>query len=168
LAVLVDRTPNDGHNQSARMTGLEWVTHREAAEQLSGVHISLIPKLPHRGDLTSMRVRLSLSRDRVLAVAAAPEDAERQRAQRLSESQGMQRPRPPDEAQQSMPLPAAAVVLGGRATSPRVCWQEVLEKTRSRVVGRGGGQPRRGLSVRGPGRAAGVSVPTGPARPLRC
>lgn len=44
-----------------------WITHREAAEIL-GVHVSLIPKMLRRGDLTSRQERRSLRRSDVEAL----------------------------------------------------------------------------------------------------
>lgn len=107
------------------MSGSEWVTHREAAELL-GVHVSLIPKMLRRGDLSSRRARPALKRAEVVELAAARErvavERERRRAQPLAVG-----PRPPDDEHDWLPAPAAAAVLGcsevalkGRATRGQV------------------------------------------------
>ena len=64
----------------SRVSESEWVTHREAA-QLLGVHVSLIPKMLRRGDLTSRGESPALSRRQVvdLAAARAAEADERKR-----------------------------------------------------------------------------------------
>jgi hypothetical protein len=100
------------------------VTHREAAEML-GVHISLIPKMLRRGDLTSRIESPSLSRRQVLELAAtrAAEAAARaaEAAARAAEAAERERrratprpatPRPPDEQHEWLLAPLAAVVLG--------------------------------------------------------
>ena len=88
----------------------QWVTHREAA-LLLGVHVSLIPKMLRRGDLTSRRKRPSLSRDEVLELATARKEraAERERRRKIPRLAG---PRPPDEEHEWLLVPTAAVVLG--------------------------------------------------------
>lgn len=86
------------------------MTHREAA-QLLGVHVSLIPKMLRRGDLTSRRESPALSRRQVVELAAA-------RAARADECERRRRtprtggPRPPDDEHDWLPTPAAAAVLG--------------------------------------------------------
>jgi hypothetical protein len=88
----------------------EWVTYREAAELL-GVHVSLIPKMLRRGDLTSRRQRPALSRAQVLDLAAARQRMTAERAQREADlRQGG--PRPPDDDHEWLLGPAAAAVLG--------------------------------------------------------
>lgn len=86
------------------------MTHREAA-LLLGVHMSLIPKMLRRGDLTSRRKRPSLSRDEVLELATARKEraAERERRRKIPRLAG---PRPPDEEHEWLLVPTAAVVLG--------------------------------------------------------
>ena len=86
------------------------MTHREAAVLL-GVHVSLIPKMLRRGDLTSRRKRPSLSRDQVVALAAVRRAAaaERERRRPLVDMTG---PQPPDEEHEWLLVPTAAVVLG--------------------------------------------------------
>lgn len=86
----------------------EWVTHREAADLL-GVHVSLIPKMLRRGDLTSRRKRPALSRAQVLELAAARKRAAAERERRRSEPIGL---RPPDDEHDWLLAPAAAAVLG--------------------------------------------------------
>lgn len=68
------------------------MTHREAA-LLLGVHMSLIPKMLRRGDLTSRRKRPSWSRDEVLELATARKEraAERERRRKIPRLAG---PRP--------------------------------------------------------------------------
>ena len=99
------------------MSGHAWVTHREAAELL-GVHVSLIPKMLRRGDLTSRIESPSLSRRQVLELAAtraaeaaarAAEAAERERRRATPRPAT---PRPPDEQHEWLLAPLAAVVLG--------------------------------------------------------
>ena len=101
------------------------MTHREAA-QLLGVHVSLVPKMLRRGDLTSRGESPSLSRAEVvqLAAARAAAAAERERRRATPEPVG---PLPPDEENVWLPTSAAAVVLGcteialtGRATRGQV------------------------------------------------
>jgi hypothetical protein len=78
---------------------------------LLGVHVSLIPKLLRRGELTSRRVRPSLSRVQVVALADARERAAAERERRRAES--MPRgPQPPDGEHVWLLTSAAAVVLG--------------------------------------------------------
>jgi hypothetical protein len=88
----------------------QWVTHREAA-LLLGVHVSLIPKMLRRGDLTSRRERPSLSRDQVVELAAARRTAaaERERRRLLVHATG---PQPPDDEHEWLLVPTAAAVLG--------------------------------------------------------
>jgi hypothetical protein len=89
---------------------VDWVTHREAA-RLLGVHVSLIPKMLRRGDLTSRRERPSLSRAQVVELAAARQHAAAEQEQRRTEPRPV-RPRPPDDERDWLLGPAAAVVLG--------------------------------------------------------
>lgn len=86
------------------------MTHREAA-LLLGVHVSLIPKMLRRGDLTSRRERPSISRDQVVALAAARRAAAaaRERRRPLVDMTG---PQPPDDEHEWLLVPTAAVVLG--------------------------------------------------------
>lgn len=85
------------------------VTQREAAELL-GVHVSLVPKMVRRGDLTPRAGRPSLSRDRVTALAASRLAAsEERRRRRASPPSG---PQPPDDDHEWLLPPAAAAVLG--------------------------------------------------------
>jgi hypothetical protein len=83
----------------------DWVTVREAAEIL-GVHMSAIPKMIRRGDLTprEQRPRLRLS------------DVERLRDARAARKQVSARqrwmPAPPDDEHEWLLAPAAAAVLG--------------------------------------------------------
>ena len=86
------------------------MTHREAA-LLLGVHVSLIPKMLRRGDLTSRRKRPSLSRDQVVALAVARRAAAaaRERRRPLVDMTG---PQPPDDEHEWLLVPTAAVVLG--------------------------------------------------------
>lgn len=84
------------------------MTHREAAELLR-VHVSLIPKMLRRGDLTSRRERPALSRAQVLELAAARERTADERERRRSEPIGL---RPPDDEHDWLLAPAAAAVLG--------------------------------------------------------
>jgi hypothetical protein len=85
----------------------DWVTQRQAAELL-GVHISLVPKLVRRGDLTPRRSRPSLSRDQVVQLAAVREAAAVE-AKRARTAPGLQ---PPDDEHDWLLAPAAAAVLG--------------------------------------------------------
>lgn len=90
----------------------EWVTQREAAELL-GVHVSLVPKIVRRGDLTPRRARPSLSRDQVLQLREQRDQAEHERERRrASRSEPRSGPLPPDDDHQWLPAPAAAAVLG--------------------------------------------------------
>lgn len=93
-----------------RVSESGWVTHRQAAELL-GVHVSLIPKMLRRGDLTSRGESPALSRRQVveLAAARAAEADERERRRTTPPSSG---PRPPDDEHEWLPTPAAAAVLG--------------------------------------------------------
>lgn len=86
------------------------MTHREAA-LLLGVHVSLIPRMLRRDDLTSRRKRPSWSRDEVLELATARKEraAERERRRKIPRLAG---PRPPDEEDEWLLVPTAAVVLG--------------------------------------------------------
>lgn len=86
------------------------MTHREAA-QLLGVHVSLIPKMLRRGELTSRGESPALSRRQVVELAAAreAEAAERERRRATPPSSG---PRSPDDEHEWLPTPAAAAVLG--------------------------------------------------------
>jgi hypothetical protein len=87
-----------------------WVTQHEAA-RLLGVHVSLIPKMLRRGDLSSRRARPSLSRAEVLELADARERARVERARRDAASRPAG-PRPPDDEHDWLLGPAAAAVLG--------------------------------------------------------
>ncbi|MCP3422729.1 hypothetical protein [Nocardioides pinisoli] len=86
----------------------DWVTQREAAKLL-GVHVSLIPKLVRRGDLTPRTARPSLARAAVLelAQARAHRAVERERSRSAPAS-----PRPPDRHHEWLLTPAAAALLG--------------------------------------------------------
>lgn len=86
------------------------MTHRQAAELL-GVHVSLIPKMLRRGDLTSRGESPALSRRQVVELAAvrAAEADERARRRTTPPSSG---PRPPDDEHEWLPTPSAAAVLG--------------------------------------------------------
>lgn len=86
----------------------EWVTQRQAAELL-GVHISLVPKMVRRGELSPRAGRPSLSRAEVLEAAAARERRAMERERRRSMSPG---PQPPDTEHDWLLAPAAAAVLG--------------------------------------------------------
>jgi hypothetical protein len=89
----------------------DWITHREAAELLGGVHITLISKMLRRGDLTTRGKPPALSRNEVLELAAARETraAERE-ARRKARRTGP--PQPPDDEHLWLLLPAAAEVMG--------------------------------------------------------
>ena len=89
----------------------EWVTHREAAQVL-GVHVSLIPKMLRRGDLTARRQRPSLSRALVVELAAARTAAAAERELRRRTASRPSGPRPPDDEHAWLDVPAAARVLG--------------------------------------------------------
>lgn len=101
-----------------------WVTQREAA-RLLGVHVSAVPKMVRRGDLSPRDGRPSLSRVQVLELAAARAAvAAELEARRTTKRSG---PRPPDDEQDWLLTPAAAAVLGcteialyGRATRAKV------------------------------------------------
>lgn len=86
-----------------------WITAREAAEIL-GVHLSSIPKMRRRGDLTARphRRRPSFSRDQVVELAAvrAAEAEERERRREPWT------PTPPDEVHTWLLIKPAAIVLG--------------------------------------------------------
>lgn len=87
----------------------DWVTQREAAHLL-GVHVSAVPKMVRRGDLTPRAGRPSLSRDQVTTLAATrlAADEERQR-RKATPPTG---PQPPDDEHDWLLPPAAAAVLG--------------------------------------------------------
>lgn len=87
----------------------EWVTQNEAA-RLLGVHVSLVPKMVRRGDLTPRRERPSLRRDQVDELAAARKAAVAdQESRRTTPRPG---PRPPDDEHDWVLAPAAAALLG--------------------------------------------------------
>lgn len=89
-----------------------WVTQREAAELL-GVHVSAVPKMVRRGDLSPRDGKPSLSRDQVLELAAARAVASAEREKRrTTPPQPPTGPRPPDEEHEWLLPPAAAAVLG--------------------------------------------------------
>lgn len=92
------------------VSGSDWVTHAEAA-QLLGVHVSLIPKMLRRGDLSSRRTRPSLSRDEVVKLAAERRAAAAERARR-SARPPLQGPQPPDDKHDWLLTTPAAAVLG--------------------------------------------------------
>jgi excisionase family DNA binding protein len=82
----------------------DWITVREAAEIL-GVHISAVPKMVRRGDLTPRKRRPRLRRVEVEALRDA----------RLKPRPSKQRrtgPKPPDEDHDWLLAPAAAAVFG--------------------------------------------------------
>lgn len=102
-----------------------WVTQREAA-RLLGVHISAVPKMVRRGDLTPRGGRPSLSLDQVLKLAATRAAAAQER-ERGRTTPAPSRPWPPDEEHDWLLAPAAAAVLGctrialqGRSTRGQV------------------------------------------------
>jgi hypothetical protein len=82
----------------------EWITAREAAEIL-GVHISAIPKMIRRGDLTPRNKRPSLLLSDVEALRdrrAAPRPRREPRGA----------PRPPDDDHEWLLAPDAGAVMG--------------------------------------------------------
>ncbi|MFC7726180.1 hypothetical protein ACFQW6_13765 [Nocardioides sp. GCM10028917] len=92
----------------------EWVTHRQAAELL-GVHVSLIPKMLRRGDLTTRGAWPSLSRAEVGELAAVREARAAERAAKRQQRRPATQPQPaspPDDGHEWLPLAAAAAVLG--------------------------------------------------------
>ncbi len=86
------------------------MTHRQAA-LLLGVHVSLIPKMLRRGELTSRGESPALSRRQVIELAAA-RNAEADERERRRTAPPLSGPRPPDDEHQWLPTPAAAAVLG--------------------------------------------------------
>ena len=101
------------------------MTHREAA-QLLGVHVSLIPKMLRRGDLTSRGRSPALTRDEVVALAAIRAAEAEERERRRTTPRPLD-PRPPDDEHEWLPASVAAAVLGctetalkGRATRGQV------------------------------------------------
>jgi pyruvate/2-oxoglutarate dehydrogenase complex dihydrolipoamide acyltransferase (E2) component len=86
-----------------------WVTQRQAAELL-GVHVSAVPKIVRRGDLTPRDGRPSLSQDQVVELAAARAAAAAALERRRTTS--TPGPRPPDKEHDWLLGPAAAAVLG--------------------------------------------------------
>lgn len=103
-----------------------WVTQREAAELL-GVHVSAVPKMVRRGDLSPRDGRPSIPRQQVVDLRAARAEAERERQRRRSVPRGLGAPRPPDDEHDWLLAPAASAVLGctevaltGRATRGQV------------------------------------------------
>lgn len=86
----------------------EWIPAREAADIL-GVHISAIPKMIRRGDLTSRRRRPTLNRDQVVALRDARRAAEQALAERR---QPKGPPAPPDEAHEWLTPVEAGAVMG--------------------------------------------------------
>ncbi|WP_210651366.1 helix-turn-helix domain-containing protein [Nocardioides sp. SYSU D00065] len=90
--------------------GTAWVTQREAAELL-GVHVSAVPKMVRRGDLTPRAGRPSLSRVAVLELAAARAAAVAEREERQLRPAPIG-PRPPNDEHEWLLAPAAAAVLG--------------------------------------------------------
>jgi len=87
----------------------EWVTQRQAAELL-GVHVSLVPKMVRRDDLTPRDGQPSLSRDQVLEVVAARQVAATEKERRRARLPSGQRP--PDAEHEWLLAPPAAAVLG--------------------------------------------------------
>lgn len=87
----------------------EWLTQREAAERL-GVHLSLVPKMVRRGDLTPRKGRPSLSLDEVVQLAAARKAAAIERDRRRATPRVG--PVSPDDEHEWLLAPAAAAVLG--------------------------------------------------------
>jgi hypothetical protein len=81
----------------------EWITVRQAA-QILGVHMSAVPKMVRRGDLTPRSTRPRLERAAVEALRDARE------ARRIPAE--LSSPRPPDEAHVWLPTAAAAAVVG--------------------------------------------------------
>jgi hypothetical protein len=103
------RAPAPG---ASLLTMSEWVTQREAAELL-GVHVSLVPKIVRRGDLTPRRERPSLSRAQVLQLREQRAQAEHERERRrASRSEPRFASLPPDDDYLWLSAHAAAAVLG--------------------------------------------------------
>jgi len=88
---------------------VEWVTQREAA-RLLGVHVSAVPKMVRRGDLTPRAGRPSLSRDEVLDLVEARSAAAQERKGRRAETPTG--PRPPDDEHEWLLAPEAGVLMG--------------------------------------------------------
>jgi hypothetical protein len=87
----------------------EWITVREAADLL-GVHISALPKMIRRGDLTPRRKRPRLERAAVLALRD-------RRAVRQSVSVGERTPQPPDRVYEWLTSRQAAALMGTTHTA---------------------------------------------------
>lgn len=100
----------------------EWITVREAAEIL-GVHMSAVPKMVRRGDLTPRTRRPRLERAQILELAEMRALAAQEREQQRAATAG---PRPPDDEHDWLLAPAAAAVLG--------CTEVALSKIRIRTT----------------------------------
>lgn len=87
----------------------EWITFREAAEILN-CHVSLIPKMLRRGDLTSRRERPSLLRGDVEALR--DRRAERPTGVSRETPVGSATPQPPDDKHEWLLAPEAGAVMG--------------------------------------------------------
>lgn len=112
----------------------EWVTQNEAA-RLLGVHVSLVPKMVRRGDLTPRRERPSLRRDQVDELAAARKAAVADQESRRTT------PRPQAAATGRRARLGAgarssrvAWVLGGGRACPRKSWPRAVEAVRGTTV----------------------------------
>lgn len=104
---------------ASRAAGRHWWPVREAAEIL-GVHISAIPEMVRRGDLTPRRSRPSLSRHQVVELAVARETAAADQESRRATASSA--PQPPNDDHDWLLAPAAAAVLGvlsGGGACPR-------------------------------------------------
>lgn len=86
----------------------EWITAREAADVL-GVHLSAVPKMIRRGDLTKRHRRPILNRAQVIALRDAR--LEVPRATRPSRAPKGP-PRPPDEVHDWLTSTEAGAVMG--------------------------------------------------------
>ncbi|WP_231251036.1 hypothetical protein [Nocardioides furvisabuli] len=86
----------------------DWITVREAAQVL-GVHISAVPKMIRRGDLTKRAKRPVLDRGEVIAYRNARLAAQEALA---SERERPQQPKPPDLEHDWLSADAAAAVMG--------------------------------------------------------
>lgn len=87
----------------------EWLTQHEAA-RLLGVHVSLVPKMVRRGDLTPRRARPSLPRNQVAELAAARKAAAADHESRRTKPRSG--PQPPDDEHDWVLAPIAAALLG--------------------------------------------------------
>lgn len=87
----------------------DWVTQRQAA-RLLGVHVSAVPKMVRRGDLTPRDGRPSLSHDQVLTLADARATAARKREQRPTTI--LTGPQPPDDIHEWLQAPEAGELMG--------------------------------------------------------